>query len=135
MKNSFRKIFAIAAVVSVMIAACQKDEPGGTTTTDRDKFLGTWKVIAKDSQGQYNYQMTITASNSGADQILIDNFDAHPGTKAIASISGNNISIGPQTLSGDQVNGSGTYSNGTITLHYIVEDGITTEDVTATATK
>jgi hypothetical protein len=133
-KNIFRIILIIAAI-SIGITGCQKEDENGPAGSDRDKFLGTWKVSAKDQLSSYNYQMSIRTGSSSLDQVLIDNFDANSGTTTTASISGNNISIPQQIISGDTIVGSGTYNNGSITLHYTVRDGQENLSVTATATR
>ena len=128
-KNKFQTIL-VAALISVVINSCKKDD-----APDRDKFLGTWSVSSNGSvSGPLNWPMTITASNSSPDQILIKDFDLQTGTTTIASVSGNSFSFSTQHIGSETVQGSGTY-NGTLTFHYTADDGQKVDDVNATARK
>src|SRR4051812_32869354 len=96
-KNKIRRLFAFMAVLSILVIGCAKEEDPIPTpgTPDRDKFFGTWHVTSNHTQlpvPQY-WDMTISASNSSSDQILIKNFDQQTGTTITATVSGNNFSI------------------------------------------
>ena len=127
------RVFIFVTIISSLIIGCAKnDDPA---TPDRDKFIGTWHVSAHGSQsGDQFWDMTISASNSSAEQILITNFDLQRGTTTIAGVSGNNFSISSQHIGGVTVQGSGSYSGGSLTFHYTSTD-TQTDDVNATAKK
>ena len=136
--KNFYRIVLVALVLAIGITGCQKDDTTdpGTTSLERDKFLGTWKVISNSSVfGSQNWQMTINASSSSTDGILIKDFDQKPSTTTTGSVSGNSFYIPQQIVSGDTIAGSGSYNNGSLSFSYTVRDGQTVENVTATATK
>jgi len=121
------------------LAACTEEEPV-PGSDDREKFLGTWSVSANGSQsGQLNYSIDIVAGNSYPEQVLMKNFDFQgTNTTTFGEVDGNTLAIlnsPPQVFGNDTISGSGTYSNNRITFNYTVRDGITTDVVTATATR
>jgi hypothetical protein len=136
MKKGILRIFVLSAVISVFAIGCAKeDEPlPDPGTPDRDKFFGTWHVTSNHTQltvPQY-WDMIITASNSSSDQILIKDFDQQTGTTIYATVNGNSFSIPAQVISGETVQGSGSYSGGNLTFSYTATD-TQTDNVNATA--
>jgi len=131
MKIDNRGLISLFFVIGVVITSCTKQD-----APDRDKFLGTWHVSSHGSvSGDLSWDMGISASNSASDQILISNFDQHSGTTTFASVSGNNFVISQQIISGDTIQGGGSYSNSSLSFHYTTNDGVKIDNVTATAKK
>lgn len=126
--------------VFFVLYSCEKNSTeDGPTTVDREKYLGDWQGSSDGNvNGPLNFNMTITASNSAPDQILMDNFDGiGEGLKIVASVDGNSITIpgAPLNIVGsDTITGSGTYnSNHTLSFTFTVKDGQTTDYRTASA--
>jgi len=126
------RVFAVI-IISIMVftTACEKTETDGPVD-DREKFIGTWDGQTDGTQGQRNFSLVITASNSAPDQILMQNFDGGTGT-VVASVSGNLFSIPSQMVSGETIEGDGSYSNGSLTFTFTIDDGQSVEDRTGTA--
>ncbi len=132
-----KKILLLSMILvgSILILnSCEKNN-NGPDSTDRDKFLGVWKASSFGPGGDVNFNMTITASNSSPDQILMENFDAlGNGTYVPADVSINSIYISSTIVHSDTIQGSGSYnSNNTLSFNYEVRDGQTVESRTATA--
>ena len=142
LKKQF-KIFVCFLFVTTFAAtfySCQKDTQNNpaTSTADRDKFLGSWVSQSSGAvHGSLSFTMSITAGNSSASQIRMENFDGEgPGTFVFADISGNSISISRNIVNGDTIQGTGTYnSNNTLGFNYSFRDGQTVDNRTATAHK
>lgn len=138
-----RKIKWLSAtlIVSILLVlySCEKNSTeDGPTTADREKFLGDWQGSSTGSSGNsLNWNMTITASNSAPDQILMYNFDLY--TMVVGTVSGNSITIPGAPLNvfaSDTVAGSGTYnSNNTLSFNFTIKDGQTTDYRTGSAHK
>jgi hypothetical protein len=129
----------LACFLLFSLAACTEDEPM-TGGSDRDKYIGSWNVSSNGSQsGHLTYTMDIVAGNSSPAQVIMKNFDFQgTQTNTVAEVDGNTIAIlnnPPQVFGNDTIAGHGTYSNNQITFSYTVRDGITTDVVTATATR
>ena len=124
----------LAFVCSALLVACQKEDP---LSDDRDKFLGTWNMNSNGSQsGHLAFTMEVIAGNSSPAQVIMKNFDFQgTNTNTIADVDGNSLSISPQLINGDTIEGTGSYSNSQLTFNYTVRDGITTDVVTATGTR
>lgn len=114
--------------------SCSKDD-----SNDRDKFLGTYTVNESCPSGNSNYEITISSSAQDSKSILINNFGGSL-TSAIASVSGNNISIPNQVLNlqGNSVtinSGTGSINGNILTITYGFSFGTLTESCTMTCTK
>ena len=121
--------------VLTFITGCEKSETD-VPTTDRDKFIGTWLAQSVGSGGTRNFNLTIAASNSASDQVIMQNFDGG-GTNTFisATISGNSLSIIRTVVSNETIEGSGNYSGGNLSFNFTVYDGQTLENRTCTAHK
>ncbi|MEO0312548.1 MAG: hypothetical protein RIQ89_2205 [Bacteroidota bacterium] len=128
-----KRIIAFAFLASLLIACDSTEDPA---IDDRDKFIGTWNVSSTGTQsGTLAWSLTISTSNSTAAGVLLKNFDKQgTNTTVRGETSGNNISY-YEIVSGDTISGTGVYSGGKITFDYTVKDGVSTDVVTATATK
>jgi len=83
------------------------------------------------------YEVTIS-KGSGTNEIKISNFNEYgTSVKAVATVSGLNITIKPQTLSGDEVVGTGTIKSDytSINLSYSYNAGDGPINVTASLSK
>jgi hypothetical protein len=128
----FNRLSAILIVcVLIFITGCEKTEPD-VTTTDRDKFIGTWDGQSDGPNGHRNFSLVIIASVSAPDQIKMENFDGGTGI-VFANVSGNALSIPSQIVSSETIQGSGNLSGGTISFTFSIDDGQTIENRTATA--
>jgi hypothetical protein len=136
-KNISGKLIALMMLVVVMISSCEKNTDTGTSTADRDKFIGSWNCTTTGpSTGTRTFTLTIMASNSASDQIIMKNFDqAGTNTSIFANVSGNDLSIVSTQVNGDLYQGIGSISNGTISFTFTVDDGQTIENRTGTASK
>ena len=133
------KRFLLACFLCFVMASCTDEEPL-PGSNDREKFLGTWNVSANGSQsGHLAYTIEIIAGNSSPEQVVMKNFDFQGnGTSTLAEVDGNSLAIlnsPPQVFGNDTIAGTGSYNNDQITFNYTVRDGITTDVVTATATR
>jgi hypothetical protein len=139
MKKYLLKLFILSALLSLVFVSCEKDSETNpsTSTSDRDKFLGTWITTSHGTQPSLSFSMTITAGTSSASQIKMENFDGEgTGTFVFADVSGSNAVIQQQVVNGDTIQGSGTYSSsGTLSFTYTFRDGQTVDNRTATAHK
>ena len=130
-----RYLFAVL-LCTVFFTACEKTEDTGPSTTDRDKYLGSWSGSSTGSGGTRNFNMQITASNSAADQIVLNNFDGvGTGNFIYANISGNSLSIVSTLVGSDRYDGTGSISGNTLSFTFTIDDGQTIENRSATATK
>ncbi len=138
MKKFILKPVIVVAMMSFAFEACQKDTENNpaTSTSDRDKFIGTWNTSSNGAvHNSLSFTMNIAAGSSSASQIKMENFDAEgPGTFVIGYVSGSSVSIQQQVVNGDTIQGSGSYnSNGTLSFTYSFRDGQTVDNRTASA--
>lgn len=91
---------------------------------ERAKFIGSYQVSDDCSQsGTATYTVSAVAGGSD-DMVSISNFWNVFANPVIASVSGSTITIANQDPDNDgfTVEGSGTYSNGVITMTYTITD-------------
>jgi len=134
-RHSILRLLALAGM-ALFIDSCEPDDIAPDVS--RDDYLGGWTGQSDGPvNGTLGFQMNITASNSPANGILMDNFDGVGfGRKVIAYVDGGNITIPLNIVNGDSIIGSGIYrSNGTLTFDFTVSDGQTVDQRTATATR
>ncbi|MBP9791456.1 MAG: hypothetical protein KBD57_13010, partial [Bacteroidia bacterium] len=82
------------------------------------------------------FNLTITASNSNPDQILLNNFDGvGVGSYITATVSGNSMNFESTLIGQDRYDGSGTISNNVLSFNFTIDDGQTIENRTGSATK
>lgn len=135
--NRIVKTYFLSLLLALSFSSCETDDEAVPGQDERDKFLGSWNVNASGSvSGSLNYTIQITASANEPAQILMKNFDFQGmGTQIVGEVAGNNVLINTQVINGDTIAGSGSYSNQKINFSYTVKDGITTDVVSAVATK
>lgn len=118
------------ACLLVFNTGCKKDN-----TLDREKFLGTYNVAETCDTYTDSYNITISASNSGDDKVVISNlYDA--GDLLSGSVNSSSLVITNQTLNGVTYSGGGTYgSNDILVINFILSGGSYSENCTALCTK
>jgi len=134
-KLSLHRI-ALLALLFTVVYSCEPDTT--SPSTSRTDYLGNWNGSSDGPVGgSLTFPMTITASNSASNQILMDNFDAvGQGIKVIATVNGSTITIPQNIIASDTISGSGSYrSNGSLSFTFTVRDGQTVDTRTATATR
>lgn len=136
MKNSKSKFLFTVLLCTLFFTACEKTEDPISTGTDREKFLGNWSGNSTGVGGTRYFNLTITASNSNPDQVLLNNFDGvGVGSFIAATVSGNSMNFESTLIGQDRYDGSGTISNNVITFNFTIDDGQTIENRTGSATK
>ena len=132
MKNIIKFFQIISLAIIFFLASCAKEN----NTDARYNYVGTW-IMAENSKnfGQTSYSISISKSNADNVNIIVKNFyNLGPSTNTIVEVSGNNILINSQTVSGTIISGSGTLS-GKISWTYQTNDGVNKDNCTATSTK
>jgi hypothetical protein len=136
MKRS-RFFFLAIILLSGLLTSCQPDAQP-TPADDRDVYVASWTCSEHSSQvGVSSFTVHINKSTTSTSQVLIENFyNLGFSYKAVTDISGTSMTIGQQTLNGNQLHGSGTKSGtNTINLTYYVNNGSTIDTCTATLTR
>jgi hypothetical protein len=134
--NFFRKCLLAMLPVAFFVIACQPDET--EPTDDRDKFVDVWHVAEQSSIiGPTSYDVHINLSTTSTTQVLMENFyNVGFAFKAVATVSGSNLTLSSQTYNASQLQGSGSMSgNNTINMNYTVDDGSAIDTCTATMTR
>jgi hypothetical protein len=133
------KYIAVIILMSLSISSCE-DVLDLLSDDPRDSFVGDWDVKEDNKLKSIDYY-TVSIEKSGSDStaVLINNFYAiSASTSARAIVSGYNITIPGQTMSGYTIQGYGSIAgNGkTIDWSYTVNhnNGFI-DQVTATYTK
>jgi hypothetical protein len=142
--KSLLKPFLFIIVVASVVSCTKEDEnnpsTGSTNQTDpRSVFVGTW-VCNEESQvfGTTAYSIDIATHSTITNRIVASNFYnlGFTTSNAQLEVSGSNITILQQNLSGYDVVGSGTLvSSSTINLSYTTDDGSGIDTVSAVYTK
>lgn len=121
----------------VAITGCKKDDEPA-----RDKFIGSYTVTEACSQtGNLSYSMSVTASGTSEDGIVMTGFGKFSDTAAvIATVNGDDLTIAAQTLTinGIAVNistGTGVINGNLLTVTYTYTQGGGGQSCTFTATK
>src|SRR5436853_6364833 len=130
-----RNIIAFVAVGGTLfLASCAKEDNNSATGDDRSKFTGTWTCAeSSQQQGNSTYSMTIVLDPASESQVIATNFYAlGSSTSTYITISGNNMTVSSQHVQNTNttVSGTGSYSNGNLTLHFSADDGQTVDQVT-----
>lgn len=132
----FRNIFSVLVIGTMIFLASCADEDDPTGTGDaRDKFTGTWTANETSQQhGNSTYTMTISKDVTSSNQVIAKNFYAlGTSTNTVIVIDGNNMTIQTQVVSGNTLSGTGSYSNGNLTISFSADDGQTVDQVTVNA--
>ena len=132
MKNLFLAMLPVA----FFAISCQPEETG--PTDDRDKFVDVWQCVEQSSQiNQTTYDVHINLSTTNTAQVLLENFyNVGFSFKAVATVSGSNLTLANQTYNGSQLVGNGSMNgNNSINMSYTVNDGSAIDTCTATLTR
>jgi hypothetical protein len=135
------KFTAVFFLATLTFSSCEQaldllsDDP-------RDSFVGEWSVAEENTLKSTNtdfYTVNIEKSASDSTEVFIKNFYAiSAGTSVMAVVSGNNITVASQTVSGFTIQGYGSiaFNGKTIGWSYTVNhnNGFI-DQVTATYTK
>lgn len=143
MKNLNKHIaFILFFTITSIVTSCVPEETENPTPTDeRDKFVGAWKCEEASSiNGNSTFTIDINKSTTEKSQVIIENFYNYGFNKtAIATVSGNTLTIPSQTFSGtNTLSGSGKLSSDgkkIEDLNYTVNDGSSDDNCTAVLTK
>ncbi len=138
MKKTFRYIFILASLTSLLVS-CDPDDNPPDDTDPRDKFVGSWSCNENSHQmGTSTFTVTISLNSGNSSQIYVANFyQLGTSQKVYAVVAGDNATIPDQSVSGVSVKGSGsiTSSNTKIDWNYYVNDGADIDTCTAVFTK
>jgi hypothetical protein len=89
------------------------------------KFVGSWNAVDSCETNTYGYTITIAASSSVVNQLLITNFGEY-GTSFVvkADISGMSFTVPLQLVEGITISGSGEIDafQNTMTVNYTAEN-------------
>jgi len=102
-------------------------EGDSCTIRTTDKFIGSWDATDSCETGNYGYTVTIVASSSIPNQLIISNFGRYGTTATVtASISGFTFMVLSQNVQNNSItlSGSGTIdtTTNTITVSYTAEE-------------
>jgi hypothetical protein len=125
-----KKIYIFIILAGLISTECEDVLNSGNSTSIVQQLEGIWKcdensTIFKSTKDIYS--VYISPSNVDSTEIFIENFYALGNdTEALATVSGNSISLPQQTLPGGYVvRGNGTISSNLkeISWKYYVDDG------------
>lgn len=130
--NKFFQLALSLVLVSSCIFSGEEEEE-----LDRIKFLGSYSVFETCNGPQDSYQdsytINITTGFAESEVILNNLYDWEE--PVIATVSGNNLIIPPQTWDDLVFNGNGSLSGNTLTVSFTILDGFYRENCFATCTK
>jgi hypothetical protein len=131
-----KKVILAVLPLTFIAFSCQPEEEG--PLDERDKFVDVWQCVEQSSQiGQTTYDVHINLSTTNTSQVLMENFyNVGFSFKAVANVSGSNLTLNQQTYNASQLQGSGSLSgNNTINMNYTVNDGSAIDTCTAVLTR
>ena len=135
MKKNSKLICLILGFVLLLIASCTKDDTN-SNTDPRDQFVGSWTHVEKSqSFGTTTYSISISKANDNTNVIVKNFYQLGSGTNSIVEVSDNNLIIGQQVVSGQNIHGGGTFSSNKINWTYYTDDGVQKDTCTAVSTK
>lgn len=98
-------------------------EDDGTCVPARDKFLGTYSVQEACNSGNYTYNVTVVTSSGGDLKVIINNLgDFVNVIDALATVSGENITLDSEIYDGRSLTGSGSINGNVLTITYTITD-------------
>ena len=135
MKKISKNLLLITGTMLLFISSCTKDDD--STADPRDRFTGNWTHVEQSANfGTTTYTISISKSNSDNTNIIVKNFyQLGTSTSAIVAVSDNNLTVGQQLVSGQNIHGSGALTNSKINWTYYTDDGANKDTCTATSTK
>ena len=119
-QNHFLSLLLFTFII-VVLHSCSDDDSAEPNQpgADRDKYVGNW-ICTETYSGQAPTTFTMNIQKHGSeDTLYVYNFN-NLGAPfyAIWLISGNSITIPPQTVTGFFISGSGFYLSEKINLNY-----------------
>lgn len=135
--KKFNKIFGLLLLVSLIsFTSCEDENLDDLFGDPVEKFLGDWKCYETgDLQGPFGpYDVKIVRNPANSSEVLIRNFNYQGmNESARAIIAGNTISVPRQKICDDtiEIQGSGNFSGGEISLTYKTNDGADEENIQA----
>ncbi len=122
MKTISRAVYVFFVMIAMV--ACEKSETKAPAINidERMQYEGSWKCT-ETTPGNITYTVTITSDKANAAYIRISNFN-NLGSAFNASVfvSGKNLMLNKQVISGDDYEGSGQLADEKISLTYKVTD-------------
>lgn len=109
------------------------DNDDGSCILSRDKFIGSYNVNENCDSGNWNYSISVTASTTAEDAIVIGNFGDY-AVNLRATVSGANITFN-DTQDGITFSGTGNISGNTLTIIYSASAAGQTDNCTKTCIK
>lgn len=92
--NSISACFIFLCSLLLLASSCSKDDPPA-----RDKFIASYQVSETCGVDQDNYQISIVASSTNGESIVLNNF-FNVGGSVTATVNGDNFTINAgQTIS------------------------------------
>lgn len=137
--NVLKQITALCFLILALVpSGCTEDDPSPTPADPREVFLGDW--IVNETGSKLTYEVTIALDPNSSTNIWIFNFanSGSGGNPAVASVSGNSVTLNSNQTIGDGwvVNGGGILSgSSTINWTYTLFDGATQYDLVAVYTR
>jgi len=117
MKKLTIPFLSMLLALAILAPGCKKDKEA-----DREKFLAVYSMVESCPSGNSNYDMTIAASASGDNAVVITNFGDFFGVSITGTVSGNNLSIPQQNVTVQSlavgVSGSGTLNGNSLAITY-----------------
>ncbi|MDX2283453.1 MAG: hypothetical protein NW241_04790 [Bacteroidia bacterium] len=93
----------------------------GSCVLAREKFIATYNVNEACPSGNFTYSITITASSTGTNGVIVSNF-GNFGQPVNGTVNGSSISIPSQTVTASgvavTVNGTGSINGTILTINY-----------------
>lgn len=130
-------LFAMLLLVLIAsVSSCKKDEE----VDDRLAFIGSYSCVeACATNGNFNYNFTISESSVNDTDVIINNFGDFANAQVKAAVNGNGLTIPNQTINISgialTVSGSGSLNNNILSITYTYSAGADADNCSVTATK
>lgn len=141
MKNKLKRLIALGFLgIIIALTSCdgESSDDDDDMVDPRDKFVGSWNVEEKASNdpAAVHYTANVDYSQNSA-YIKIHNIYFLSADEYVeALVTGDNLTISPQTVCDFEISGSGRYVSGDkFTLDYQAEDNADIITINSTYTK
>jgi|GEM_PF-6601107 len=130
-------LFAMLLLVLIAsVSSCKKDEE----VEDRAAFIGSYACVeACATNGNFNYNFTITESSVTTTDIIINNFGDFANAQVKGTVNGTGLTLPNQTININgialTVSGSGSLNNNILSITYTYSAGVDADNCSVTATK
>lgn len=126
--------FMTLVILTFFINACE-DLTKDLTGDSRDRITGTWDCSETGSiSGTQAFEANIEKSGSDTTAVYVYNFyGLGPSDRVIARMSGRTLTVSRQTVTGIEIQGSGSVSSDykTITWNFTAFDGAESDQVSS----